>query len=445
MSFVGGSSSGTIAGITDLAGLLVGGPVGAGRLRLVGKGTCFKDGQVTNSSGSAQTTTTGVHHPIPRETYGLRVVYANIKTTSLDALPANDIVVKAAVDYFATAASQSLAASAAVFPLYFNGVRSVTIKPGWFAISDPIMATMAAGSVVTSRTAVTVNNTEVYPKNAVIDGVSVGSDLADSGTIATGGIVGYSPVALVGQVWNGSSTAGDILSSPPSVFVIGDSINPESTSGYPWVGFTGLSTPPPYIFHNTGGVSFSTYAPTWPGGASASGWLRLQMGVYCKYAICQLGVNQTSAASVSAWLAAARPVWRALRALGCKVVQTTVTPASSSGGTYSTIAGQASNNGAAFLAYTGTALSVRRTLNAYLLANYAAEGLHGVIDAAMYAEDATNPNLWAVPAGDGGGTNRAGQTITSALTTDGTHPTDPYGASVIAGAVTAAAAAGMFA
>lgn len=382
-----------VAGLPDALGR------GERRLRIISTGNSVLNNGLSN--GTDTSATTGVLHQLFEDTYGVRLLYANVNTQNdIDSLGPNDLTIKCSIEYPHT--------SGTVLPLYFDGQRSITLKPGEWRLTDPIMVRFEQGQYIRSRTYVEVEAGGKWPRTALISNYDKGVDLSDGGTMTSYPYNGYSPIAVLGDKF-------DV--DPVSLLVFGDSINTENGGWLTAAIGGGLRQNVPNIWHAVAGRDFEAYSPTFPVGVSKSGWIRLLFAQYCKYAVVALGANDHDADTFEELLGRARLTWRALRAQGARVIACTITPKTTSTDEWATLAGQSIPSDA-FYQPGGP----RTTYNDYLRdpANLQAEGLWGVFDPADRAESSRNSCKWAVP----GSTNATGDEITSAMTTDGLHPAD---------------------
>ena len=150
--------------------------------------------------------------PLGHRISGLQLVYCNwYMSTTTEVDNDNAIVVKAAVDIAGT-----------VYPVFFNGQRTVTIQPGAQVVSDPLGIDIAANTTYFTRTFVQVQAAEKWPLSAAsgtqsglgegniaTDETNVGDD-----TVTATSAGGYGPSAIIGRV-------NDRL---PGLALIGDSI-----------------------------------------------------------------------------------------------------------------------------------------------------------------------------------------------------------------------------
>jgi hypothetical protein len=231
--------------------------------------------------------------------------------------------------------------------------------------------------------------TGVPPTIAISEACHFGAGLTDftTGTSipSNDGTGSYCPIGIYG-----------VQATPsPTVGVIGDSIAAGSLDNTQANGQKG------YMQRGLGnGHGWSMVAR---GGASATGGgfdstlnpVNQILLPYCSHYICEVGRNDIFAANITLgiMLTGLRPIWQQAIASGCKVWGVTVGPTTTSTDGFTTTANQT--------VFSASAEVVRQQFNTYLRANYAAEGLFGLIDFAAAVEfgGLSMTGLWRVDGG----------------------------------------------
>jgi hypothetical protein len=164
-------------------------------------------------------------HKVLVDCSDIRLVYANYYNGV--SFTANAITVKAAIEYPAVAAVGNGGQTGAKLRAWFKGVRSFTLDPAAWIVSDPIAIDLTAGQIIYTRTYVSVASAgmvwpvDLYTKSGNWEGATRGApatDLVDSSgsTIAQSTEAGFGPVAIIGTPKSGR---------PGVIGIVGDSIS----------------------------------------------------------------------------------------------------------------------------------------------------------------------------------------------------------------------------
>jgi lysophospholipase L1-like esterase len=359
------------------------GPVGT-------RATCIDDG--AQSNGTDTTCTSRRQHYITQTCSDLRLLFTNTYNTTAPIANPYTITVKAAIED----------SSGNIWPLYFNGSRTVSLAPGAHVFTDPLPMVFAAGDYVRSRVNVTVASGDKWPRWAFysngIDTFQAGVDYTDSGTLS--GTNGY--------CFTTNGVYGRPLGSKGLCAVIGDSIAYGSGSNSTWNSFIIRAFGSNYGKN----VSYATLATP---GETAQNFInqvetryRLMIINGCTTALVELGTNDVmqnhrTAAQVEADLTT---LYARLASLGIRrIYQTTITPRTTSTDSWATTTNQTTSN--------STDESNRRSINAWIRANTA--GIAGYFEVTDIVETARDSGIW-----------KAGTTA------DGIHPNDAMHASMAA-------------
>jgi hypothetical protein len=174
------------------------------------KGASYNQGI---SNGTLTSGTARVKHKAVAAVAGVRLVYGNMYgQNGTQQNGPNAIAVKASVED----------ASGNLWPVSFDGRRTVTIDPGQIIMSDPVPIILAAAATFYSRTYVSVSSGEKWPLGmttltADSEGNNYGTpgtDSTDSGSVSSAFAFCYSPLAILGNP----------NISLPTVLQVGDSI-----------------------------------------------------------------------------------------------------------------------------------------------------------------------------------------------------------------------------
>jgi len=341
--------------------------------------------------------------------------FSNWRLSPTETAGDNDLtIVKVALDYAGT-----------IYPIFFNGKRSVTIEPNGEVLSDPISPRIPPGATVSLRYRPTVPTGGTMPTGRGTN-ISVGDlwngkdgpDIVDatgtSGFLADSTYFAYGPSAMLATEKTGSK---------PTVLIVGDSIGAgqgETTlTADGDIGFIerGLAGRYPWGAIARGNQSFITIANN-PS-------KQMTYARFATSALSNLGINDfynpgiatSDSPNLDVVQARALALWTQLAEAGLRVHQTTLTPVTTSTDAWATTTNQTIywpnqnakrvnfndwlRTGAPIIA--GVAVAVGTS--GALLAGQYGHPLAGYIEIADTVESARNSGLWA-----------------AGLTGDGTHP-----------------------
>lgn len=284
-------------------------------------------------------------------------------------------------------------------PVYFSGVRDASVPADGNIVSDSAEINIPAGEKFYIRSFASVAAGEKWPRNynasllsskgeAATEGVDL-SDLTTSGTIS-GTSRGFGPSGILstGTGFN------------PSFALYGDSIMVGSG-----------------VYDSHGYSSFVGRALTTlglPSFYSAYGGTRLyqQIGNFSRrlalleilnvdYAVIEWGVNDLSTRSAAQMQNDYSALWAGLDAIGVKVLQTTITPKSSSTDGFYTM----ENQSVVSTGFTGGASSERAQVNNWIRA--LPTSLYNYIEVADSVEPARDDGRWIANGENGAYTQSA--------------------------------------
>lgn len=325
----------------------------------------------------------------------------------------------------------SLGAGGVLIPLTFATQATVSIPIDKFAVSDPIAIDLPTpGTAVFIVTYVSVGTLgQKWPMakyGYATDSEGTHNDVDDTASttgITTGlgnGYV-YGPSAMLGQ------PAGTY--NRPRIACVGDSIMRGAQGQTPFSETYGLHVISPlkdYIAHNVAayGENASQWAP------SAGHYKRAPFLDGCTTAICEYGINdcKTPSMTLATLQANNLRIWTELANRGMRVIQTTITPYTTSTDSFATVANQTlgaspyDNNirtgyndwlrdGAPIDATTKAAVAVGTSSNV-LRAGAVGHPLYTYFEVADTVESSRNSGKWKV---DG---------TPNKYTLDGIHPTN---------------------
>jgi len=289
-------------------------------------------------------------HVAPRGLRDMRLVFGNHYYSSgagnsETPNPAR-ITVKAAIEYPIAPISSSTAADT-IFPIYFNGFRTISIPGGAIVYSDIVLhPDIPPGASFAVRTWVNMPDyaTDSAPKfiptgwvadAAILEGVSNAGDVVDGGAIGAGSssTTLYGPSKIIGL----SDTDG------PSALVIGDSIavgtselTTRSESGFI---LRALDSGVPYVFGARAGEALVS------GFSAAKRFRRVSLSRDCFSVISNYGTNDLAAIATGEYTledlkAAIVSVTNLFTKHGKKVFWCSVLPKTTSSDLWTTAAGQ---------------------------------------------------------------------------------------------------------
>jgi hypothetical protein len=361
-------------------------------------GGSFAGDSATNGTTDITGTFKKKHKCITNAT-NIRVAYGNCSNETVNL---NNIVVKAAIE----------SSGGAIYKLYFNGRRSVTIEPGAIVWSDPVGINLTRGDTFWTRSYVTVGAGEVMLVSAAAQEsgeghnlVSIGgdgSDKADSGTAIFGvdARINFAPFAITGET----------VEQVPVIGIIGDSIThgyneavPNFDNPYSIIAMgDNYGDDYAHILMAKPGESIQTFA------TEAGRALRMRLLKGCSHVVCGYGgadvfLNSRSLVQMQADFAT---VWGILNAMGIKVFQATIHPYTTSSNSWADVDGQT--------IHANT--TVRNNLNDWI--RTIPTPLSGYFETADIVESARNSGKWK-----------------AVYTTDGIHPKDTTIHSLMAAAI----------
>lgn len=350
-------------------------------------------GQIPNnglSNGADQSATFRIKHIVGSDSHDISLVYPNWRTETGtgDQDGDNDIMVKATIEYV------NADGVTTYFPVYFNGVRTTTIKPGGMIESDPVAIDLKKGDILYTRSYVSVTTLgqkwpvgkTIYAENG--DGASLGADTTDGGATGTVGIYGYTPISIIGTPKNKGEKA---------FLLVGDSIMSGGSDNMNDKGYMvrAIDDKHAYTMISRGGT-------TADGMANSANRKRMLLAKYHTHAFINFGTNDinnsTALATIQSRILA---VCKQLADRGLKVHYMTCTPRTTSTDNWATTANQTTAN--SYFA-AGTA-SKRGLFNAWVRSLPAP--LNGYFDVTSAVETARDSGIW-----------KASHTV------DGIHPND---------------------
>ena len=256
--------------------------------------------------------------------------------TYADTDGAGNITLKAAVEV-----------GGVVYPVTFAGQLSIALAPGGLINSDPIPLELAAGTQFFTRTEITPattwhgNNAASVSAGAGGFTATTGLTVTGAGAIADSSSTKFGPSAIYGSPALSTAKQG--------VLIVGDSIG--QGVGDLAAGFVGRNVNPSisgggFISRALCGVAgqVQTAIP----GEAATGFLsfanrfrRLTIAQHCGTAICEYGRNDVSGGRTFTQIATdLLALWTILNQRGLRVIQTTITPKSTSTDNWKTTGNQ---------------------------------------------------------------------------------------------------------
>lgn len=312
----------------------------------------------------------------------LQLVYGNMNPSGTAA--PNTISVRASIEY-----------SGVIYPVYFDGVRTVQIAANGIVTSDPqAYLYIPKNSTYYVRTYVSVTSGEKWPRNfrytEAADQVVVNQDYADVTTTVTGIGQMFGPMATFGQ---------QRVGQPRTIAICGDSISQGFGVTAPGVGpflaaFDGTSLGSDFgkgVATLQLGLTGETAAQF---GAAATRMHRQLLLGASTHVIYQYGINDVRGGSVtfSSIQATTQAIWNMMQAMGLKIYACTLTPNTTSTDSWATTGNQT-------LANT-TGNTVRVAYNDWL--RTIPSPLSGIIETADTCETSRNSGIWkAGYTGDG--------------------------------------------
>ena len=344
---------------------------------------------LSNGGITDGTTTTGlyrVYHTAPIACHDLQILYANVwNNLGLETDGPNPITVTAAIEY----------PIGLYHPVTFNGRRSVEIAGGLTVKSDPVAVRIPASASFWTRTFVQVALGEKWPLGkftvspdlSMIGGPSLTDfTLTDNSQIDSTYRLFYAPAAIVG-----------IQDVPtPVVAVVGDSIpgGISATSNLSWATKALDAAQIPYVDVSTSSDQLFRWT------VDTNRRRRAGLLSHATHVLSTLGVNSLSGSWPDPVQTQLHAMWSYFTSLGLPIVQTTLTPQTTSTDAWATVENQT-------LLGTGKEVT-RQAFNAYIRSSPPL--ISGLLDIAAYVESSLNSGKFAVTGG--------------AWTNDGTHMVD---------------------
>ncbi len=380
---------------------------------------------VSNGTDLAQMSRVGFEAPVSTAIRDLKLIYENRHPQEASSAP-NAVTYRASIEY----------PSGTFYPVFFNGVRDVTVAPDGIAESDDITPVeIPAGAQFWVRTFTSIASGTFYLgsrtenrnqlKTANLDGGSVigasATDQTMSGTIANSNNYASSVTAIIGK-----SSSGTPLKC---VGIMGDSISAATYNyDYPWFSWEASSIAGELPVLQLA-VSGEKISDQWTVSVFKRHKRIRLLSKVCTHAICALGINDVSAGATATTLKANYIIlWTALNSRGVKVYQTTLTPYSASTDSWATLENQTPGklgnatyeahritvndwirDGAPML--SGVGVATGSTADGTLRTGDVGHPLSGFIEVADAVESSRNSGKWKVT----GAANYA--------TSDGVHPT----------------------
>lgn len=295
---------------------------------------------------------------------------------------ASPITIKAAIEY-----------GSKLYPVRFNGSRTVTISPGGFVYSDPIGITFTRNTNINSRTYVSVPASGSWPLGKSYigeagDGTNIangGADVVDqTGAIATN-TAGGTPLMFYPTSVLGTAS----IPRAKATFILGDSIGAGAEfagSATGDIGYLKIA-----LANNVGVVEHCRSAyelRVWDGSFVGTPGGHPRGGTFmdgCTSAIFEIGVNDVFN---GAWANLAQAqgyysrAWREAQSRGLKVYQTTMTPQVTPESNPATLAGQIAKPNS----------DLRLAINDWI--RTVPQYLDGCFDVAALVQAPENPRLW---------------------------------------------------
>ena len=337
------------------------------------------------------TTTTGLYrvtHTAPIGCHDLQLLYSNVyNNVGAESDNPNPITVTAAIEY----------PIGVYHPVTFNGRRSVEIGGGLTVQSDPVAARIPAGASFWSRTFVQVALGEKWPLGKL--GV-VGSSSLDRSMIGGPSLTDFTltddaqtDFSNTRQFFGPSGIVGIQETKSPVVAVVGDSITAglSASSNLSWATTALDAAQIPYIDVSMSSAQMDKWS------LDTSRRRRAGLLSHATHVLSALGVNNLSGAWPSPVQTQLQNMWAYFTSLGLPIVQTTLTPQTTSTDAWATVENQT-------LLDAGHE-ATRQSFNAYVRSSPPL--ISGYLDIASYVESSLNSGKFAVTGG--------------AWTNDGTH------------------------
>lgn len=299
-----------------------------------------------------------------------------------------------------------------IIPLFFQGQRSVVLKPGALVGHDPVGLTIARGDFFYYLTYVTVGSAgQKWPTifsvpSATGEGYGAGSDTTGTGTVATTSNFTniYGPCQVLGRPKRSSTFT--VIGGVGDSIINGTGESTVLNYGKGWLTRAINSN-----FLTQMVCEASDTASNWIKTAFTKSYRRRRLLATCTDIICEEGINDIGTGpSLTLAQTQARmiDVWIGLGQAGARVYQTTITPRSTSTDGWVTLANQTPtagdtvrvpfNNwlrdGAPILA--GVAVATGSNAAGTLRAGTAGHPLKGYVEVADSLESARDSGKWVV-------------------------------------------------
>lgn len=348
-------------------------------------------GPVTSGGITDGTTTTGLYrvtHTAPIACHDLQLLYSNVyNNAGAETDTPNSITLTAAIEY----------PIGVYHPVTFNGRRTVEISGGLTVQSDPVAVRVPSGASFWSRTFVQVALGEVWPlgKQGVVGTGSLDRSMIGNSALTDFTLTGDAQTDFsdTRRFFGPSGIVGVQEIQTPVVAIVGDSITAglTSTSNLSWSTMACDAAQIPYIEVCMSSDQMDKWA------LDTSRRRRAGLLSHATHVLSTLGVNNLSGAWPSPVQTQLHNLWAYFTALGLPIVQTTLTPQTTSTDAWATIENQT-------LLDAGRE-ATRQSFNAYIRSSPPL--ISGYLDIASFVESSLNSGKFAVAGG--------------AWTNDGTH------------------------
>lgn len=327
---------------------------------------CFSPASFVGTSNQIMSRT---RHVNLTEVFQVQLLYPNWSGHAETASGA-DATITASVEYPAGTFTQ----------VKFSGSASGTIPNGGNLLSDVVSVYIPKGATFYTRSYFTNPAGIVYSGNGSQAALGEGATFAASGvvdktmsgTVTTGSLIGYAPIAIIG------------MTSTASFALIGDSkcfgANDTFSGGTSAVGELARSFGDSYPHINLGISSTNAYEIV----ANGTSGNRTQVARYCSHVLCQLGINDITNNHTAATLLADVQTIRSYFP-SRPFFQCTLAPHTTSTDSWATTANQT----------VLTSESQRIAFNNIVRAGIAGHG--GFIEIADQVESARDSGLWMAP------------------------------------------------
>jgi len=362
----------------------------------------------TLSNGTDTAQNVRVRHDLSVRATTVVLMYGNFYNSPLvsgEADGPNDVTVNAGI---------TLPNATGYIPVRFNGLKTVTIKPGTFVLSDPIgVGLLTAGQSMYSQTYATVAAGGKWPLTTVVNNGARPSEGYESGTSITDKSVASGIPANAGRGFGPLAVLGTTPDPAPITAMIGDSIVVGQDDGtgdgiktLGWANRAFRAQGIPFIKLAASSDKIQLFRDP------RRSFNRRMFVPGVANIIEAFGINDVRGGRTLAQLQADKTAfWNECAAQGIDVWAATLTPSTTSTDSWATVANQT----------VGSWEAVRTGYNDWVRSLPAP--LKGVIEVADTVESARNSGKWKVTGSAFG------------YTPDGLHP-NTTGHTAMAGAVT---------